>query len=46
VVAVEYVSDKCMEIYKNIGYQGTAGMSKEANKFYYNITRPIMTIFL
>ena len=31
---------------KNIGYQGTAGMSKEANKFYYNITRPIMTIFL
>jgi hypothetical protein len=46
VVAVEDMFEKCMEIHKNIGYQGTAGMSKEANKFYYNITRPIMTIFL
>ena len=43
---VENMFDKCLEIHKNIGYQGTAGMSREANKLYYNITRLIMTIFL
>jgi len=33
VVAVEDMFEKCMEIHKNIGCQGTAGMAKEANKF-------------
>ena len=35
-----------MKIHKDIGFQGVVGMTKEANKFYYNITRPIILIFL
>ncbi len=46
VVAQEDIFDICMPVHRNCGYQGVQGMSKEAAKFYYNITRPIITIFL
>ena len=46
VVAIEDLFDICMLVHRNIGHQGVSGMEKEAKKFYYNVSRPIITIFL
>jgi len=46
VIAAEDMFDICMKIHKNVGYQGRQGMEKEAKKFYYNVSRPIIELFL
>jgi hypothetical protein len=46
VVAIEDLFDICLLVHRNIGHQGVSGMEKEAKKFYYNVSRPIITIFL
>jgi hypothetical protein len=46
VIAAEDMFDICLKIHKNVGYQGRQGMEKEAKKFYYNVTRPIIELFL
>ncbi len=46
VVAIEDLFDICMLVHRNVGYQGVSIMEKEAKKFYYNVSRPIITIFL
>ena len=38
--------DRCLEIHKRIGCTGRAGMEVESKKFYSNISRPIIEIFL
>ena len=38
--------DICMEIHGSVGSQGTTSMEKEAKKFYYNVSRSIILIFL
>jgi len=46
VVSTEDLFDVCMEIHKKLMYSGLSGMEKEARKLYYNISRPIIIIFL
>jgi hypothetical protein len=46
VVAAEDMFDKCMEIHNNVGKTGRQGMEVEAKKFYSNISRGIIEIFL
>ncbi len=46
MVAVEDMFDRCLEIHKRIGCTGRAGMEVESKKFYSNISRPIIEIFL
>ena len=38
--------DACMKVHKSIGSQGRAGMQKEGAKFYSNMTRPMIELFL
>jgi hypothetical protein len=38
--------DRCLEIHKRIGCTGRARMEVESKKFYSNISRPIIEIFL
>jgi hypothetical protein len=46
VVAAEEMFDKCMEIHNNVGKTSRLAMEIEAKKFYSNISRSIIEIFL
>ena len=46
VVAAEDMFDRCMEIHNNVGKTGRQGMEVEAKKFYSNISRGIIEVFL
>jgi zinc finger BED domain-containing protein 5/7/8/9 len=46
IAALEDIFDICWDIHKTVGHQGRDTMLKEAKKFYDNITRPIVVLFL
>jgi hypothetical protein len=46
IAAEETHKNAALKIHKNAGYQGRQGMEKEAKKFYYNVTRSIIELFL
>jgi hypothetical protein len=46
VVAAKEMFDKCMEIHNNVGKTSRLAMEIEAKKFYSNISRSIIEIFL
>ena len=46
VVPLEEMFDTCIEIHKEIGYQGRNGMETEVKKMFSNITREMVTRFL
>jgi len=46
VVAAEDMYEICLKIHTNVGFQGQSPMEKEAKKYYYNVTRPIILVFL
>ena len=46
IVALEDMFDVCLKIHKDCGHQGRDTMLKEADKFYGNVTRPIIELFL
>ena len=46
VVCLEDMFDECMKVHKSVGYQGRSTMEPEANKFYANMTRHVIEVFL
>jgi len=46
IIALEDMFDACWKIHTNVGYQGRLPMEKEAKKFYCNISRRVIEIFL
>ena len=46
VVCLEDMFDECMKVHKAVGYQGRSTMEPEAAKFYANITRHVIEVFL
>ena len=46
IVAIEDMFDICSEIHRSVGHQGRVPMLEEAKKFYGNVTRPIVELFL
>jgi len=46
IVALEDMFDVCVKVHKDCGHQGREAMLKEADKFYGNVTRPIVELYL
>ena len=46
IAALEDIFDICWTIHQSVGHQGRDTMLNEAKKFYDNITRPIVELFL
>lgn len=46
LVSAEDMFDVCNKVHKSIGYQGRDAMINEAKKFYSNVTRPNIELFL
>ena len=46
IVGLESMWKVCWKIHKQVSHNGVASMEPEAKKFYHNVTRPIIKIFL
>ena len=46
VVSLDSMWDICTHVHRSIGYQGRQPMLQEAQKFYANVTRPIIELYL